>query len=515
MAINAGSLTLGQMTDITSAVRVMQDDTKKTIVVVKLPCLGTGSEYEIIDQSNLLDTDSVNEFGQSISEVAGQPPVTQPDLPLSSAPLPPMITSMTTAPISAVSPPPLRRYRVGVLGATGTVGQRFVQLLADHPFFDVTVLAASEKSAGKPYFEAAVWKLDGELPDQLSDMKVVNTNDFQQINAMVDLLFSALDPSVAGEVETKYSNMGVPVFTNAKNHRYDTFVPIILPQTNSEHLNLIKQQECYKQSGGYIVANSNCSTAGIAVALKPIIDKFGVELAIICTLQATSGAGYPGVPSLDILGNVVPFVSGEEQKIEVEPRKILGTIEEGSEDGVLLLDVKLSAMCHRVPVIDGHTASISLKLKDTQELIEEELVEAVSKCLTEYKAADPDVATLPSAPENVLTLRKMKDRPQPRLDTHVCKGMSVVVGRVRTCDVLDVKFTTVSHNTVLGAAGGSLLNAELAVKKGYVEHRQVEVPLELEPLPPQKNTVSATSTPPTSTPPKAEAKKAKKKPLKK
>eukprot|EP00921_Rhytidocystis_pertsovi_P002137 GHVQ01003678.1.p1 GENE.GHVQ01003678.1~~GHVQ01003678.1.p1 ORF type:complete len:434 (+),score=25.67 GHVQ01003678.1:179-1303(+) len=361
----------------------------------------------------------------------------------------------------------LRKFHVGVLGATGTVGQRFVQLLENHPWFAVSVLAASHRSAGKTYGTAVAWKLEGEAPYQ--DMVVEDCENVATIAALSDLVFSGLDASVAGDIEEAFADAGVPVFSNAKNHRMDKFVPILIPFVNSDHLEVVQQQPSFRKSGGYIVTNSNCASTGLCIALKPLQDSFGLKSMFVATLQAISGAGYPGLPSLDILDNVIPGISGEEEKIETEPNKILG-VNTGLQ-GITPAGINCSASTHRVPVTDGHVVSLSLSLQHPPSKEDEtKLVESIKNALMQH-SLHPDVLKLPSCPKKHLHVTEAPDRPQPRLDRTAGKGMTTVVGRIRPCPLLDVRLTILSHNTVIGAAGGSLLNAELAASRALIKRR--------------------------------------------
>lgn len=346
--------------------------------------------------------------------------------------------------------------RVGILGATGAVGQTFVRLLDGHPTFEVAALAASERSAGKPYREACNWTQDQPMPEAVRDLMVLACEP----GAMdVDLVFSGLDASVAGDVEKAFARAGVPVVSNARNHRMDPDVPLLVPEINADHLALVRQQD-WGAEGGFIVTNPNCSTVGLVVALKPLHDAFGVEAAHVVTMQALSGAGYPGVPSLDALGNVVPHIGGEEDKLATEPRKILGTLSDGA---IAPAEVTISAQCNRVPVIDGHTECVSVRLAGAPSAAE------VERVLREWQSplAGRD---LPTAPERPLVVVDGTG-PQPRRHVHLGGGMTVTVGQIQDCPVLGVKFVVLSHNTVRGAAGGALLNAELLVADGLVRQR--------------------------------------------
>ena len=344
---------------------------------------------------------------------------------------------------------------VGVLGATGTVGQRFIQLLENHPWFYVDEVMASDQSAGKSYADAvgARWKLTTRIPERVAKIKVRGPGD----KLRSPILFSALDASVAGELEEQYARAGHQVFSNARNHRLDPLVPLVIPEVNRDHIELLERQKFSNGSGprGGILTNPNCSTIVLVMALAPLHRAFGVESVIVTTFQATSGAGYPGVPSLDILGNVVPYIPGEEPKMEYETNKILGTL---GAHGIVSAGITVSASCHRVPVLDGHLLSVSVKLKKKATL------KQVVAALTGFRPLDR--LTLPTAPPEPIQVREEDDRPQPRLDVDRSSGMGVTVGRLRPCPVLDWKFDALGHNTIRGAAGASILNAELVAHAG-------------------------------------------------
>jgi aspartate-semialdehyde dehydrogenase len=346
------------------------------------------------------------------------------------------------------------KIKVGILGATGSVGQRFVELLEGHPFFEVTALCASERSAGKEYGDLmeSRWKISSDIPSYAKKIKV--TVPDPKHTKGVKIVFSGLDASVAGEVETAYAEAGVYVISNSKNHRMVANVPILSAEVNSDHLEVLKSQK----TSGKIITNSNCTIMGVTMALKPIMDLYGIESVMLFSMQAISGAGYPGVPTMDILGNVVPFIGGEEDKAEKEPLKCLGRV----EDGIIVpADFKISAHCNRVPVFDGHTVAVSVKLKKKA---------VASDIINVWKnfQAEPQKMNLPSAPKTPILYREEQDRPQPRLDLWEGKGMTAVIGRLRPDPILDWKFVVLSHNTVRGAAGASVLNAELLVKKGLI-----------------------------------------------
>jgi aspartate-semialdehyde dehydrogenase len=360
-----------------------------------------------------------------------------------------------------------KKWRAGVLGATGMVGQRFVKLLADHPWFELTAVAASERSSGKTYAEAARWHLEGPVPEVARGLVVKDLDPTLDC----DFVFSALDSSVAGEAEEVFARAGYPVVSNSKNHRMDRDVPLLIPEVNADHVNCIPvQQKNRKYDNGFIVTNPNCSTAGLVLVLKPLADAFGLEKLFVVTLQAVSGAGYPGVASLDALGNVVPFISGEEEKMEIEPQKLLG-----KWDGNRFVDagIGISAHCNRVPVVDGHTECVSVRLKKTATINE------VREALRNFTVSE-ELASLPTAVKHPVLVREEDDRPQPRKDANAGHGMAAVVGRVRECPLLDVKLTLLSHNLVRGAAGAALMNAELLAARGFLKSRQAAQEIEEE-----------------------------------
>jgi len=343
---------------------------------------------------------------------------------------------------------------VGILGATGIVGQRFIQLLEQHPWFEVAWLAASERSAGLPYASAANWRLKTPIPERVAQMTVSPADP----KGAPQVIFAALDSKVAQELEPKFAAAGCAVVSNSSAFRMQPDVPLVIPEVNPAHLTLIDKQPWRKQSGGFIITNSNCSAMGLVLALAPLQQKFGVEKVFVVTMQAVSGAGYPGVASLDILGNVIPFIANEEDKLESEPRKMLGCV---NGAGAVLADMVVSAQCNRVAVEDGHTESVSVKLK--KPATREELIAA----WTSFRGVAQE-KRLPSAPEQPIFYDPAPDRPQPRLDVERGAGMSASVGRLRPCPLLDWKFTLLSHNTVRGAAGAALLNAELLKTQGYI-----------------------------------------------
>jgi aspartate-semialdehyde dehydrogenase len=343
---------------------------------------------------------------------------------------------------------------VGILGATGTVGQRFVQLLDGHPWFQVTALAASDRSAGRPYRENCHWQLPTPIPEATAELVV------QPIvpNLECHLVFSALPSAVAGPAEEALARAGYAVCSNAASHRMDEDVPLLIPEVNPGHTTLIERQRRRLGGDGFIVTSANCSTTQLALVLKPLQEALGLHRVAVVTLQAISGAGYPGVPSLDILGNVVPHICGEEEKVEREPRKLLGTL---AERGITEAPFSISAQCNRVPVRDGHTECVSVEFAEQPSPAE------VAEVLATFRAP-AEIATLPSSPERPIHVLEAEDRPQPIRDRGAEGGMSVCVGRIRPCPVLGTKFVLLGHNTVRGAAGGAIHNAELLVAQGWV-----------------------------------------------
>lgn len=345
-----------------------------------------------------------------------------------------------------------KKISVGILGATGSVGQKFIELLSNHPWFEITNVAASDRSAGKKYKDATNWNMASMLPEKIGNMIVQPCiPDLES-----KIVFSGLDSSVAGEIEENFARAGYVVISNSKNHRFGKFVPLMIPEVNSEHLNLIEKQNFGK---GIIITNPNCSTIGLALALKPIYDYFGIEKVNVVTMQAISGAGYPGIPSMDIHDNVIPFISGEESKVETEPLKILGEL---NDDGIKNADIKISAQCIRVSVLDGHTECVQVKLKKNCNK------EDIIKVWREFKS-EPQELGLPFAPVNPIYYFDEDKYPQPRIHRNIDKGMAVSIGRLRECSLFDFKFVIMSHNTIRGAAGGTILIAELMKAKGLLE----------------------------------------------
>ncbi len=340
------------------------------------------------------------------------------------------------------------KIRAGVLGATGAVGQRFIEQLWDHPWFELSSLAASERSAGKKYREAARWRLENELPAEVGDMKVVNV-DPKEVQA--DVVFSALPADEAKKAEAEFAKAGFAVASNASAYRFDPDVPLMIPECNADHLGLVEVQQKKRGWDGYIVTNPNCTTIMFALALKPLMP-MEIQRVIVASMQAVSGAGYEGVPSMAILGNIIPFISGEEEKVEREAQKILGTF-----DGDRIVDAPfdVSASCHRVPVMDGHTEAVWVDMAKNPTPAE------VREAFLNF---NPGLSDLPTEPKRPIIVRDEVDRPQPRLDRNAGKGMAVSVGRIRE----GIRFIAMGHNTIRGAAGASVLNAELLSKKGML-----------------------------------------------
>ena len=346
------------------------------------------------------------------------------------------------------------RIPVAVLGATGSVGQRFVQLLARHPWFRPAELVASDRSAGKRYRDATDWRLDAFLPEDAADLTV------KGYDAALDspVVFSALPAEVAGEIEQRLAREGHAVLTNTRTHRMEPDIPLLIPEVNAEHMAAIETQRRNRGWSGFIATNPNCSTIHMVLALKPLQAAFGLEAVAVTTMQAVSGAGYPGVPSLDMIDNVVPYIGEEEEKMESETKKLLGGF-----DGHSFHDAELvvSAQCNRVPVRDGHTECVSVRLGSSPS--PEEVVEVFDAF-----RGRPQELDLPSAPPRPVVVRREANRPQPALDRDTANGMASIVGRVRPCPLLGTKFVVLGHNTVRGAAGASILNAELFKEEGLL-----------------------------------------------
>ena len=356
----------------------------------------------------------------------------------------------------------MERRKVGILGATGMVGQRFIQLLSNHPWFEIAWLAASDRSAGKTYAEACRWKLDTPLPAKIAAMILQPNVPEGADGELPKIIFAALDADIARELEPKFAAFGCAVISNSSAFRMVADVPLVVPEVNADHLSLIEAQSWRQEKGGYIVTNPNCSAIGLVMALKPLEERFGIESLFVSTMQAISGAGYPGVPSLDIMGNVVPFIKNEEEKMQEEVGKLLGRL---AGDRIEMLDAKVSAHCNRVAVEDGHTECVSLKLR-------------TKATKSDILAAWEDFAPLrhfvvdkhlPTAPDQPIEYDSGVDRPQPRLDRMRGKGMAATVGRLRECSLLDWKFVVLSHNTIRGAAGAAVLNAEVLALLGKLD----------------------------------------------
>src|SRR5580704_3470105 len=358
----------------------------------------------------------------------------------------------------------MERRKVGILGATGMVGQRFIQLLNNHPWFEITWLAASDRSAGKTYGEACRWKLDTPLPKKIAEMTVQPNVPELCEGELPKIIFAALDADIARELEPKFAAAGCAVISNSSAFRMVADVPLVVPEVNADHLPLIEAQTWRKQSGGYIVTNPNCSAIGLVLALKPLEERFGIESLFVSTMQAVSGAGYPGVASLDILGNVVPYIKNEEEKLQEEVGKLLGRLDGGR---VAMLDAKLSAHCNRVPVEDGHMECVSIKLRT--KATRDELLAAWAEF------APLAGQRLPTAPDQPVEYDASPDRPQPRLDRMRGAGMASTVGRLRECNLLDWKFVVLSHNTIRGAAGAAVLNAEVLARLGTLDFKKSSV----------------------------------------
>ena len=361
----------------------------------------------------------------------------------------------------------MERRDVGILGATGTVGQRFIQLLANHPWFNIAWLAASDRSAGKSYAQACTWKLDTPLPPRIAGMVLQPNTPAASITTVPRIIFAALDAGVARDLEPQFAQAGCAVISNSSAFRMSPDVPLVVPEVNLDHLELLELQPTRKASGGYLVTNPNCSAIGLVLALKPLAQCFGIESLFVSTMQAVSGAGYPGVPSLDILGNVIPLIPNEEEKLEAECIKLLGTLQ---GDSVAPLEARLSAHCNRVAVEDGHTECVSLKLKTPA--TEQQILAAWQDFQPFGITGAQFGVRLPTAPLQPVEFESAPDRPQPRLDRLRGHGMAATVGRLRPCPLLDWKFVVLSHNTLRGAAGAAVLNAALLAVLGKLDFKR-------------------------------------------
>jgi aspartate-semialdehyde dehydrogenase len=349
----------------------------------------------------------------------------------------------------------MKKIPVAVLGATGAVGQRFVQLLGDHPWFEIAAVTGSDRTASHRYAQACRWILSEPMPDSVKEFQVLPSEPGQ---VAVPVVFSALSAEKARVIEPEFARAGSLVFSNASAFRYESDVPILLPEVNPEHTGLVAVQRVNRQWSGAIITNPNCTSTGMTITLKALQQAFGVRKVFAVSLQALSGAGYPGVPSLDILDNVIPYIGGEEEKVELEPRKMLGRLK---ADGIQPAEFVISAHTNRVPVSDGHIVCMSIELAKPADLV------AVRRALEDY--TPPEICTgLPSTPKPVIIYRDEPDRPQPRLDRGTGDGMTTVVGRLRPDPLLHIKLVVLSHNTIRGAAGGSIYNAELLVQQGML-----------------------------------------------
>ena len=351
----------------------------------------------------------------------------------------------------------MTKYKVGILGATGMVGQRFIQLLENHPQFEVTAVAASDRSQGKTYGDACTWRLNGEMPNAVRSLPVQPPAPPLDC----DLVFSSLPGDIARETEGSFAGAGYPVISNSSAFRMDEDVPLLIPEVNHQHLDLLTRQREHYTSGGFIVTNPNCSTIMVALALAPLHAMFGVSAVVATTLQALSGAGYPGVASLDILDNVLPHIGGEEEKIETETTKILGRF---MNDHIEPAPMAVSAQCNRVNVADGHMAAVRVNFTRKPDIAE------VRDALSAFRSL-PQELGLYSAPPNPIVVRDEPDRPQPKLDRDAGNGMTITAGRLKEDTVLDYRFVVLSHNTIRGAAGAAILNAELLIALGHLQTR--------------------------------------------
>jgi aspartate-semialdehyde dehydrogenase len=359
----------------------------------------------------------------------------------------------------------MERRNVGILGATGAVGQRFIQLLADHPWFNITWLAASDRSAGKTYAEACTWRLDTPLPEHLAGM-VLQPNTPEAATDLPRIIFSSVDAPIARELEPRFAAAGCAVISNSSAFRMAADVPLVVPEVNPTHFEVLESQPARKASGGYLVTNPNCCAIGLVLPLAALHSAFGIEKLFVTTLQAVSGAGYPGVPSLDILGNVIPYIKNEEEKLQEEIAKLLG---DATDSSFLPADIAVSAICNRVPVLEGHTECVSVKLRTPATY---EQVLAAWDSFQPLHGKGLNDLHLPSAPLNPVEYAPEEARPQPRLDLMRGNGMATTVGRLRPCSLFDWKFTLLSHNTIRGAAGAAILNAEVLAVLGKFDFRK-------------------------------------------
>jgi aspartate-semialdehyde dehydrogenase len=354
---------------------------------------------------------------------------------------------------------------VGILGATGAVGQRFIQLLADHPWFNITWLAASDRSAGKTYAEACAWRLDTPLPAHIAQMVLQPNTPEAAGDSLPRIIFSSVDSPIAKDLEPRFAAAGCAVISNSSAFRMAADVPLVVPEVNAAHLQVIESQPTRKASGGYLVTNPNCCAIGLVLPLAALHQRFGIEKLFVSTMQAVSGAGYPGVASLDILGNVIPHIKNEEEKLQEEVGKLLGG---ATNNSFLPADITVSAMCNRVPVLEGHTECVSVKLRAPA--THEQVLAAWSE-FQPLHGRGLDGLHLPSAPLTPVVYEHGDTRPQPRLDLMAGNGMATTVGRLRPCTLFDWKFTLLSHNTIRGAAGAAILNAEILAVLGKFDFR--------------------------------------------
>lgn len=363
---------------------------------------------------------------------------------------------------------PSEKIKIGILGATGVVGQNYIKLLKEHPWFKIADVAASHRSAGKPYEEAVKekWQMSIEIPKEVKDLIVRDVQDFNSLKSNISFVFSAMDLPQKEDtkiIEFKYAKKGIPVISNSSANRWTMDVPMIIPEINHNHTEIIPiQQKNRGLSEGFVTVKPNCSIQSYMTPIYALeVNGFKVEKLIVTTLQAVSGAGYPGVPSLDMVDNIVPYIGGEEEKSEREPLKVLGKV---GEKGIINNDsIQISATCTRVPVTDGHTACVNVKFKNKIPTKEE-----ILKIWKEFKSV-PQELDLPFAPKEPIIYLENDNRPQPRKDRDNDKGMAVTVGRLRKDNVFDYKFVALSHNTIRGAAGGAILNAELLKVKGFLK----------------------------------------------
>jgi aspartate-semialdehyde dehydrogenase len=372
----------------------------------------------------------------------------------------------------------MERRNVGILGATGAVGQRFIQLLADHPWFNITWLAASDRSAGKTYADACTWRLDTPLPRRIAEMVLQpNTPDSAtpaangNKAALPRIIFSSVDAPIARELEPRFAAAGCAVISNSSAFRMAPDVPLVVPEVNADHLDVLEAQATRRTSGGFLVTNPNCCAIGLVLPLAPLHQRFGIEKLFVSTMQAVSGAGYPGVPSLDILGNVIPFIKNEEEKLQEEVGKLLGAtrFEGDRARGFQPAATVVSAMCNRVPVLEGHTECVSVKLRTPAS--SDDVLDAW-RTFQPLSGKGHNGLHLPSAPLHPVEYADGDARPQPRLDLMRGHGMATTVGRLRPCSLFDWKFTLLSHNTIRGAAGAAILNAEILAVLGKFDFKQ-------------------------------------------